>query len=246
MCNNAKLVHPWRRYKDEFGAEVPEQLSYCHYHAKFCLDPNKNHGDHLVKIKEPNEYALCNECYVQKQKRPPPKLPTFRIPGTTRAARNTGGAKSKSKKGAAGAAGDDTTGALNEDSICDWAANRRIMAERGLSCGNKVFRSPETRVLCRQCCWHITECCMLHKDNDPTKKRIAIPNEQGLCVAHYVSKFGKPPDKLDLPYPGMIKRLKDVVREKTEEEVSFIPSPLALRKTRIRATTKLYVILQLN
>ena len=91
MCNNAKLVHPWRRYKDEFGAEVPEQLSYCHFHAKFCLDPNKNHGDHLVKIKEPNEFALCNECYVQKQKRPPPKLPKFRIPGVSRASRGAGG-----------------------------------------------------------------------------------------------------------------------------------------------------------
>ena len=52
MCNNAKLQHPWRTYKDEFGAEVPEQISFCHYHAKFCLDPNKSHGDHLVKIKE--------------------------------------------------------------------------------------------------------------------------------------------------------------------------------------------------
>jgi len=217
LCNNAKLVHPWRRYKDEFGAEVPEQLSYCHFHAKFCLDPNKNHGDHLVKIKEPNEFALCNECYVQKQKRPPPKLPKFRIPGVSRASRGAGGGAAKMK--GAKAEADDNNGALNEQSICDWKPNRHVIAERGMCCQNTVFRSPDTKVLFRRCPWHLTECSMLHKDSDPAKKRIQIPNEDGLCVAHYVSKHGKPPVKVDLPYPGMIKRTKEVERVKTQEEL---------------------------
>ena len=213
MCNNAKLQHPWKMYKDEFGADVPEKISFCHYHAKFCLDPNKSHGDHLVKIKEPNEFALCNECFVQKVKRPPPHLPKFRIPGVARASRNVlGQAKLASKT--RGAAGES----LNEDSICDWRPNRMIIAERGLSCNSKVFRNPESRALCKQCGWHLTECCLTHKDADPSKKRIAIPNEFGLCVAHYVSKFGHPPKKLALPYPGMEKREKEEEKIMTIEE----------------------------
>ncbi|GMI14663.1 hypothetical protein TrVE_jg1553 [Triparma verrucosa] len=215
MCNNAKLQHPWRTYKDEFGAEVPEQISFCHYHAKFCLDPNKNHGDHLVKIKEPNEYALCNECFVQKVKRPPPHLPKFRIPGVNKAGRNVQGlSKLGGKK-------TENADALNEDTVCDWKPNRAIIAERGLSCLNKVFRNPDTRALCKQCGWHLEECAMVHKDADASKKRIAIPNEFGLCVAHYVSKFGKPPPKHNLPFPGMEKRVKEEEKIMTiEEELS--------------------------
>jgi hypothetical protein len=207
MCNNAKLVHPWKTYKDEFGAEVPEQISFCHFHAKFCLDPRKAHGEHLVKIKEPNEFALCNECYVVQMKRPPPALAKFHIPGVTRSARISGLASSKSK--------DPAGDALNEETICDWKPNRHIIEERGLSCQNKVFRNPDDKSLCRQCGWHVVECCMKHKDADPAKKRIAIPNEHGLCVAHYVSRFGKPPTKMELPYPGM---------EKKEKEVEYVPT----------------------
>ncbi|GMI33703.1 hypothetical protein TeGR_g1735, partial [Tetraparma gracilis] len=132
MCNNAKLVHPWKTYKDEFGAEVPEQISFCHFHAKFCLDPRKAHGDHLVKIKEPNEFALCNECYVVQKKRPPPSLAKFRIPGVTRAARAGGGGGGGIK-----ASKDPSGDALNEDTVCDWKPNRMLIEERGLSCHNK-------------------------------------------------------------------------------------------------------------
>jgi hypothetical protein len=130
-------VHPWKTYKDEFGAEVPEQISFCHFHAKFCLDPRKAHGDHLVKIKEPNEFALCNECYVVQKKRPPPSLAKFRIPGVTRAARAGGGGGGGIK-----ASKDPSGDALNEDTVCDWKPNRMLIEERGLSCHNKVRRSP--------------------------------------------------------------------------------------------------------
>jgi len=157
MCNNARLVHPWKTYKDEFGAEVPEQISFCHYHAKFCLDPRKSHGDATVKIKEPNEFALCNECYVVQLKRPPRTLPAFRIPGVARAARSTAGGGVKQGKNAS----EDS--ALNEDTECNWKPNRVLIEERGLSCGNKVFRNPESKSLCRQCGWHVQECCMTHK-----------------------------------------------------------------------------------
>ena len=59
---------------------------------------------------------------------------------------------------------------------------------------------------------------MTHKDADASKKRIAIPNEFGLCVAHYVSKFGAPPKKLALPFPGMEKRVKEEEKIMTIEE----------------------------
>ena len=213
MCNNAKLAHPWKTYRDEFGAEVPEQISFCHYHAKFCLDPNRSHGDHLVKIKEPNEFALCNECFVQKMKRPPPALPKFRIPGVARASRNLA-VQTK----LAGKSLDTAAEGLTEDTLCDWKPNRHIIAERGLSCCNKVFRNPETKALCRQCGWHLEECCMTHKDSDPSKKRIAIPNPYGLCVAHYVSKFGAPPPRVPLPFPGMEKKVKEEEKLMTIEE----------------------------
>ena len=60
---------------------------------------------------------------------------------------------------------------------------------------------------------------MVHKDSDASKKRITMPNEHGLCVAHYVSKFGHPPKKMLLPYPGMEKKTKDEEKIITIEEV---------------------------
>ena len=59
---------------------------------------------------------------------------------------------------------------------------------------------------------------MVHKDAAASKKRITVPNEHGLCVAHYVSKFGHPPKKLNLPYPGMEKKSKDEEKVITIEE----------------------------
>jgi hypothetical protein len=91
-----------------------------------------------------------------------------------------------------------------EKSLCNFVPNRREIRERGFECGNCVFRNPETRALHPCCGWHMSACAMTHMpDNDPAKKRIAVANQEGLCVAHYVARFGRPPPDPPWPFPGM-------------------------------------------
>ena len=44
------------------------------------------------------------------------------------------------------------------------------------------------------CGWHQKACVLVHQpDNDPAAKPVTIPNADGLCISHYVAKYGKPP-----------------------------------------------------
>ena len=78
VCSNERYVHPTRKVQDAYGAEHPDILKTCAFHAEDCCG---NHPDRRVKVKFPNDLAFCNECFVQKFKKQPPSRTTFQVPG---------------------------------------------------------------------------------------------------------------------------------------------------------------------
>lgn len=79
-CHNKCLYHPIERVADHLGVERPKEMDFCVYHVKFCVDTD-NHAI-PVKIRTPNDKALCNECFVLQNGGQPRALD--RIPGTRR------------------------------------------------------------------------------------------------------------------------------------------------------------------
>ena len=84
-----------------------------------------------------------------------------------------------------------------------WIPDKLAPRERGLCCTNVIMADPEHGTLLPVCGWHRTACVLTHQpDNDPASKPVTIPNADGLCVSHYVAKYGRPPDDVGWPLPG--------------------------------------------
>ena len=207
LCGNSKFVHPTRKVMDALGVEVKEISKCCAWHVRDCTG---EHGGKHVRISIPNEDALCATCYLTKHGRQPNgRVTPFTVPGVRRDFSNAaGGGGGKMGAGTKSGGGDEKSPRqeLTEFSICSWVPNREVSRERGLTCINVVFRNPETRALCPTCAWHVPKC--VHpshvKDTDDRPSRILIKNEHGLCIAHHVAKFKKPPEEKEFPYPGMV------------------------------------------
>ena len=75
-CHNQCLKQPI----NQLGKTRSKPLHFCVYHTQYCL----NTASHSIpmKIRTPNDQALCNECYIQRNGHPPVAL--LRIPGTRR------------------------------------------------------------------------------------------------------------------------------------------------------------------
>ncbi|CAM9159035.1 unnamed protein product [Discosporangium mesarthrocarpum] len=78
-CTNLRMIHPHRKFRDEFGAMVSDSLTTCGWHARFCVA--KCHGDTAVAITTANEGALCNECLAQTTNGPVKITTVFGAPG---------------------------------------------------------------------------------------------------------------------------------------------------------------------
>ncbi|CAM9975248.1 unnamed protein product, partial [Choristocarpus tenellus] len=83
-CTNYRMIHPHRRFKDEFGVMVNDTLTTCGWHAKSCVA--SLHGDAVVPITTANEGALCNECLITKGH--PQHTTIFAAPGVRTNDRN--------------------------------------------------------------------------------------------------------------------------------------------------------------
>ncbi len=75
-CHNRCLNQPINR----LGRARSKPLNFCVYHVHFCV--NASHHPIPMKIRIPNDQALCNECYILRNGHPPTAL--MRIPGTRR------------------------------------------------------------------------------------------------------------------------------------------------------------------
>ena len=208
LCTNSKFVHPTKMQMDALGVQVKEVAKVCAWHVRDCTG---EHGGKHVRISVPNEDALCATCYLSKHGRQPnARVTHFTVPGVRKdfsdAAGPGAGGGGKGGKGKGGADVKSPRAQLTETSICSWVPNREVSRERGLTCINVVHRNPETRALCPTCAWHVPKC--IHpshlKDTDDRPSRILVKNEHGLCIAHHVAKFKKPPDETEFPYPGMV------------------------------------------
>ena len=104
---------------------------------------------------------------------------------------------------------------LTEDSLCQWIPARDSYRDRGFVCTNHIYRNPESRALEHTCPWHVPKCIHPSHSHDADTRggRILVPNEEGLCVAHYVAKHGKPPVAKSHPYPGMMTKASMVTHE---------------------------------
>jgi hypothetical protein len=80
-CYNKCLNHPYENTANHLGVLLPRPLDFCAYHVRYCVETMK-HGELPIRIRVPNEHALCNECFVLKTTVQPKTL--NRIPGTRR------------------------------------------------------------------------------------------------------------------------------------------------------------------
>jgi hypothetical protein len=80
-CHNKCINHSHETTTDHLGVSCPRPLDFCAYHVKYCVE-TINHSDLPVRIRVPNEHALCNECFILKTMQQPPILQ--RVPGTRR------------------------------------------------------------------------------------------------------------------------------------------------------------------
>ena len=76
-CHNQCL----KQHINQLGNVRSQPLHFCVYHVQYCIKGPTIHPIPM-KVRTPNEQALCNECYIQQNCRPPTAL--LRIPGTRR------------------------------------------------------------------------------------------------------------------------------------------------------------------
>ena len=75
-CHNRCMRQP----VNQLGKERSKPLNFCVYHVYFCV--NASHHPIPMRIRIPNDEALCNECYILRNGHPPSAL--MRVPGTRR------------------------------------------------------------------------------------------------------------------------------------------------------------------
>lgn len=75
-CHNQCLKQPI----NQLGKTRAKPIHFCVYHTQYCV--NSTSHSIPMKIRTPNDLALCNECYIQRSSHPPVAM--LRIPGTRR------------------------------------------------------------------------------------------------------------------------------------------------------------------
>ena len=205
-CTNARENHPL----------TSEQSNYCFYHMIYCLnDHSAMHGKVLRPLEVQNKLALCQICYKQAARGQPRPLLDYQAPGVAKIDRTmnarlaliTDSAVPKPheemKAQGIGLNGEDIvdTAAKKEfvsvvikkdddgRPICRWSREHPDTKERW-RCHCKVIKHITTRNMLTECGWHQTHCIGFHQSKNPS---LEIPNELGLCPAHYSAKTGKAP-----------------------------------------------------
>lgn len=204
--------------------EPPDILSCCCYHTPFCVcDVHELKAE--VKIKVPNDEAMCAECYMMKRGKKPPPFTATIVPGVVPSAmaklakEPDSPKKSRAKKDDA----DDDTKSVGGESVasaasrlrkkknankCTWVPNPDNARARGYECCNEKFVHPANNLKLTTCAWHMTQCLRDHPDG--ISPVITIPNPYGLCAQHYLAELGQPCKAHPFPLPGMqVKLAKD-------------------------------------
>ena len=202
-CTNARQDHPL----------TAEQSNYCKYHMTFCLnDHSAMHGKILRPLEVQNKLALCQICYKQEARGQPRPIPDLEIPGVATVDRtmnarlalitNSAVPKPVAEMLAQGVGLDgEEMGKKKEEKsiviqdrddgrpICRWTRKHPKTKERW-RCHCKVIKILKTKSLGTECGWHQAQCIGFHMSKSPP---LVIPNELGLCPAHYAAKKGSAP-----------------------------------------------------
>lgn len=216
-CENMRMEKPPRSDDPpKKKNEPPEILACCAYHTPFCVsDIHELKAD--VKIKVPNDEALCAECYMMKRGKKPPPLTPIIVPGAVLSAM----AKPSTAASVATTAGapldDQSVG--NESAFtlakrkrnanrCTWQPNPDNARTRGYECCNDKFIHPGNNIKLPTCPWHCTTCVRDHPGG--SNATITVPNAYALCAQHYLAEMGHPVKAAPFPFPGMqLKLAKD-------------------------------------
>lgn len=214
-CENRRMLKPPHpddppRKKND----PPEVLACCRYHTPFCVsDIHELRAQ--VKIKVPNDEALCSECYMMKRgKKPPPLIATI-VPGAVPTALARAQSAGPPTSSGAIALYDDPS--LGDDSHalspagearrkkhanrCTWQPHPDNTKARGYECCNDRLVHPLHDLKLPTCAWHCTACVRDHTGG--SSSAITVPNEYALCAQHYLAEMGHPVKAPPFPYPGM-------------------------------------------
>ena len=190
---------------------MPELSNFCSYHQLYCLDPS--HGfDEPVRVKQPNPFGLCTQCYASQGKG---KLPKYAIEAAPGVVPMTSGLLRGTEKPDAAAVeqaqdAEDTHAhthahphkELTETSVCHWKPDDEKEKEKfGYRCTNLVVKNANSGKFVPFCAYHVRTCIAVHSNG--TNDTVTIPNEHGLCLSHFVSTYSKQPPDLPFPFPGM-------------------------------------------
>ena len=200
-CTNARKDHPL----------TSEQSNYCQYHMTFCRnDHSAMHGKVLRPLEIQNRLALCQICYKREARGQPRVISALDIPGVATVDRtmnarlalitNSAVPKPEAEMKYQGVDLDGEEVKKEEKSIvikeaddgrpiCRWTKRHPKTKDRW-RCHCKVIKHPMTKSLQTECGWHQSTCIGFHMSKSPM---LAIPNELGLCPAHYAAKKGSAP-----------------------------------------------------
>ena len=214
-CFNSRSFFKFRFKQDKRGNDEPEFIAHCDFHAQSCL------GEHdrmaIPKVITPNSEGLCNECFLHKNKRLPPKAEANLVPGLRYVEEEGEGGSLRGSEDSSvknmtvikrhTPKEEEVVEILSEDSYCNWrpTAEESLTEMKGYMCKNKVYRNPETRVLYHTCSMHIKICVKKHAPG--TSCVVDIPNIFGYCNTHHMAEFACAPLPISFPFPGMTYRL---------------------------------------
>jgi hypothetical protein len=185
-CTNAKEAHPL----------LPDEgARFCKYHTKLCMVDHSRMGPDSRKFKQieiPNRHALCDQCWHERLTGFPRKIDPLRFPGVyiireENYKRLANVQAATTATDSAGGAGED-----KEEPKCRFRkTNPSTM--RPMFCSAPRMRHRITKEILFECGWHQKICIAAHTGKSP---KIQVPNELGVCVAHYVAITGKRPEMI--------------------------------------------------
>lgn len=230
-CENIRMERPPhpdappRRKNDP-----PDILACCCYHTPWCVSPTHELKEE-VKIKVPNDAALCSECYMMERGKKPPPFTAIIVPGVVPSAMVKITAPVKEKVADDRSVGVDSAGAgsgggkvRKNANRCTWVPNPSNVRTRGYECCNHKFVHPVTKEKLPVCAWHTLECLRDHPSG--ASAVVTIPNELGLCAQHYLAEMGHPVVAHSFPLPGMqIKLARDHWKGKRHFAVPNVDPP---------------------
>ena len=180
-CTNGKEQHPL----------LPgEEGRFCRYHTKLCIIDHSGQGADSRKFKQienPNRFALCDDCWHGRLTGFPRKLDPLRLPGVYPIREEN--YRRLVNVQAATTATASTSAEDEVEPLCRFRKTNPATM-RPMFCSAPRIRHRITKGILFECGWHQKVCIGSHTGKSPT---IEIPNELGVCVAHYVSITGSKP-----------------------------------------------------